>query len=900
MSPPNSMDLHSPEEIQEDTTYSRNAATTRRFKNNNNKDTTQRKQKYTYDINKARKIKVEDITNTAKSAEGYQIPSIIMNNFNKEGLNWFGDKLQLSDKWHTGEYMETMRICSVNINGISKALNWLEWETLLKDMYWLQIDVLGVVEPNINFHNSAVLLQLKDIAKAQDRAIQIATSCSNQLNSSVKKMGGTMTIMAGRWACRKQKVQNDSKGRWSMITLIGANNRLVTIITAYRVCQQKGGEGGTVFHQQQLDFEEDNQRHVNLCKQFCIDLTLLIQRLHSSNHIVVLLGDFNDDLNLDTGQINILMRDCGLVNTIHTVEGVHNKLPPTYHRGKKCLDMIAITDSFTDPTSIVINAGYFTYYHHFQTDHRAIYCDLDTSILFGKLKIDRTRQSYRAFTTNNVKKCERFKTILRDLYSSANILNRVEQLDKRFRDMNEETFQSVVDDCITLEQTTSELLKCAGRQVRSSKYSNSKPFSDELSLAAREFKKQKNLLRYLLKKQEDDRNEYTEKRVRLQIQDAYRSLKEIQRNTEQERKAFLQRLADKRAGEWNLSQNAALNVIMQAEASKKTFERHGSVMKEQKKGSIENLTIPVPRYALTELESNKVGWETIDDEEMVFSLLLQKNAQQLMQSSESPFSHGPLVEDCGIDGNGKLVRRLLEGTLSDYDVRRYSASSSDSVEELHAFIRALAKPNKSNGTRILDFDWEYGIKEFRATFRRTRESTSCGPSGLNMSYWKAVSEDNDIARVHSFLIEKAFRHGFSYSRWQESWHCMLKKKDKPYIHRLRIIQLFEGDFNGALKYLLGRLLMYHVVETKECDRQAFGSIPGRTAHDALITLQLIYDNARVNKSVMASMFNDAAGCYDRIRPLLSSICMQRVGCPSAIGLCHSVTQRKMLHRVKTN
>jgi protein-arginine kinase activator protein McsA len=103
---------------------------------------------------------------------------------------------------------------------------------------------------------------------------------------------------------------------------------------------------------------------------------------------------------------------------------------------------------------------------------------------------------------------------------------------------------------------------------------------------------------------------------------------------------------------------------------------------------------------------------------------------------------------------------------------------------------------------------------------------------------------------------------------------MLQKLDTPYIHKLRIIQLFEGDFNRALKYLLGRLLMYHVVKQRQCDKQAFGSIPGHTAHDALITLQLKYDNTRLNKSVLASMFNDAAGCYDRIRPLLSSICMQ--------------------------
>ncbi len=92
----------------------------------------------------------------------------------------------------------------------------------------------------------------------------------------------------------------------------------------------------------------------------------------------------------------------------------------------------------------------------------------------------------------------------------------------------------------------------------------------------------------------------------------------MQQDAENLRKAFLQRLADKRASEWQLSNNAALNVILQAEASKSTYSRHGYVMKKQETGSISNLTIPVPRYSSTVKETEKVGWDTIDDEEVMF------------------------------------------------------------------------------------------------------------------------------------------------------------------------------------------------------------------------------------------------------------------------------------------
>jgi hypothetical protein len=94
--------------------------------------------------------------------------------------------------------------------------------------------------------------------------------------------------------------------------------------------------------------------------------------------------------------------------------------------------------------------------------------------------------------------------------------------------------------------------------------------------------------------------------------------------------------------------------------------------------------------------------------------------------------------------------------------------------------------------------------------------------------------------------------------------------------------------------------MYHIVKSTQCSSQAFGSIPGRTAHEALLTLQLVYDNTRLMKQPTASLFNDAAGCYDRIRPLLSYLSMIRVGCPHGIAYCHSLTQREMKHYVKTS
>jgi hypothetical protein len=165
------------------------------------------------------------------------------------------------------------------------------------------------------------------------------------------------------------------------------------VINAYRVCHQKGGVGCTIYHQQQLDFEEEGKRMINLWKQFCADMVTTVRNLHLKGHIVILMGDFNEDLNIQGNQINTMLQDCGLTNLITYVHCTDNCLPPTYDRGKKCLDIIAITDSKYIPKSCITQAGFLPFYHEFCSDHRTVFCDIDTKALFGTICHDKTNTS---------------------------------------------------------------------------------------------------------------------------------------------------------------------------------------------------------------------------------------------------------------------------------------------------------------------------------------------------------------------------------------------------------------------------------------------------------------------------------------------------------------------------
>ena len=70
-------------------------------------------------------------------------------------------------------------------------------------------------------------------------------------------------------------------------------------------------------------------------------------------------------------------------------------------------------------------------------------------------------------------------------------------------------------------------------------------------------------------------------------------------------------------------------------------------------------------------------------------------------------------------------------------------------------------------------------------------------------------------------------------------------------------------------------------------------------YDAMVISQLSTDITRLNKSNLLVMFNDADGCYDRMRPELISLLVRRMSCPKQIAACHTRTLVHMVHKVLT-
>jgi hypothetical protein len=86
-----------------------------------------------------------------------------------------------------------------------------------------------------------------------------------------------------------------------------------------------------------------------------------------------------------------------------------------------------------------------------------------------------------------------------------------------------------------------------------------------------------------------------------------------------------------------------------------------------------------------------------------------------------------------------------------------------------------------------------------------------------------------LTQVHLNLINNCLKFRYSLLRWQEIVNAMIFKAPGDFhIHRLRIIHLYEFNFN----FILGikwRQLLHHADQLKLIHRGQYGGRPGKEA-----------------------------------------------------------------------
>ena len=126
-----------------------------------------------------------------------------------------------------------------------------------------------------------------------------------------------------------------------------------------------------------------------------------------------------------------------------------------------------------------------------------------------------------------------------------------------------------------------------------------------------------------------------------------------------------------------------------------------------------------------------------------------------------------------------------------------------------------------------------------------------------------------------------------------------KDQGDPKINRLRIICLYEADYNLFLKIMWAHRLMKQANNNQLFGEAQGGGQSNRTANDVALRKMLTYTYARATRTNFGFLDLDATSCYDRIVAGFALLCSRHYGMPSDACELHGKTIANMQHHVKT-
>ena len=296
-------------------------------------------------------------------------------------------------------------------------------------------------------------------------------------------------------------------------------------------------------------------------------------------------------------------------------------------------------------------------------------------------------------------------------------------------------------------------------------------------------------------------------------------------------------------------------------------------------------TIRVKRYDGTE------EWVTLVDKTHLESALLLYCEQHFQQAADTPLGSGHLAKLLGIAGLTAAGQKIIDGTL-------FTCFDETTCPELATFLAQLAMPDEIKNRDPIKT--EITLEEYRKGFRSWSEQTATSPSGRHLGIYKALLSLETVTADMCAMLNVVIRLGLVPSRWCSAISVLIEKDSgNPNINRLRVIHLFEADYNLFLKLIWASRLVKRGEETRQFGEAQQGSRPNRAANDAVLLKRLTYDLSRILRTNLGTFDNDAKSCYDRIVNSVAMLAAKRLGMPDPALTTHAGILWAMKYSIKT-
>ena len=790
------------------------------------------------------------------------------------------------------------RLISQNINRISYDTAGGDLQEICSTINLIGADIANFQEVNLETRNYQVNMTIEKLLTRQWSTSKSYVASTSQVHvGSLYKPGGTMILSNGPLSYRVTGHSTDAYGRWCTTNFALKNKEILTVISAYQVCQTSVASAGskTAFVQQtimhRLKNNPDNPR-----TNFVKDIRTLLQSLLQLHHKIIITGDFNEYLSTQSAGLKQVFVDNDLIDPVQLRHGLAHEVP-TYARGRRRVDYMFVSSSIIP---YIKSCGYDPFNEHICSDHRMMFLDIDKSLFATEISAIKP-PSQRGIRGNDACNIQVYIPYLHRLCIDQNLFTKMATINAL----------PLPDDALIeqLDAIFSDVLNSADKRCI-------KRFDTPYSPKLQKLRVAKNIFRMCLHEITCKKNMQpqidrlqkllphpvvlpsTRKEASSFLHQANADLKHTIANSAQERKDHLQQLSDLYATESKSFASKSLRQLIKAEETKRLFNKLKYLRKRHTKSRLTRVLIPTNPSSDP---SNCTEWTAIDDPQEMESLILQRNQQHFGQAAGTPFASPPLSDDVDFSTESPNSDVILCG---EYNAAELDEMVQHTISHLRA-IDHLQCPTLQLST-----------SQFTNRLKSWAESTSTSPSGRHLGHYMALvkphgvpdtqerfdiieTQRSAILQIHLCLINYCLRFGYSLNRWKSVVNVMIEKEPgNPKLHRLRVIHIYEADYNLMLS-VKHRELIHSLTDNVIINPGIYSNRPGMNAQDPVFLEELQNEYNRLTRSMQIKMDVDAESCYDRIVPSLAMLLLRKYGMHKNVCIVQGRTLREVQYKLKT-
>ena len=721
-----------------------------------------------------------------------------------------------------------------------------------------------------------------------------------------------MTGITGNLYGRIRSKIEDVYGRWCGFYLLGNDGKELFILTAYNVSQTEQTGNDTLYNQQQAQYllhyntkglTCNKEQYIDPKHRFIRDLKTLLIDVAASGHDIILTGDFNATLGESHDHLTLALLDIGLHDIIAIKHGFDTNIA-TYKRGPRRLDYIFVSRRIIDH---VTACGYDRFDDILCSDHRASFLDLSLSGIFGRALPILCSPSSRTIRGDQPSNITKYIKTLAKYIENHNLIQKARQLQQPYYYTPEAA--NHLDDLITKGMLLAES-KC------------STPYRLPWCKETHEIMTATNILRSYassLRNRMDLSTSIDKKLASLKtpftlptsLDDTNALLRKYQTRSRQltkEKQAYKSKAYEEREQAFvevhkdSMGHRTAQIIFRRGEDTKAMMKNLPKVKRSS--GALTSIKVPIP------LEGTVLQYMDVTDGPTIERLLLDRNIRHFRQASDTPLAHTDCINALGFGATTPTAQQFLDGTADPSSLTEDIASQlllqamKRESEPIQVHLTAdimMARYKTWNETTTTSVGSGRHLGHYAALHKpfkyiqpvtkpinpydkkKQREHKKRQTISTEEEYELIDNMRTTIILLHHLMLQISIKNRHVYTRWLDVITQMIEKDPgNPLIHRLRVIHLYECDYNLLLGIYF-RKLQQHIEDRSLLNDGCFGGRPNKRAIDPVLIDVTQTEIAIITRRPLVRFNNDMTSCFDRIMSHLATLNIQSFGMPPEIA-----------------